>query len=147
MKFAVLFIMTTLNTLHIALIFNSHNNSLVWIAYPLMSILLFVMGKEVKIRTGFYLKTPLISYRSELLWLIPAKLSSVLTVTRPDWLLASNTDVSRSNHQELRPGAESAEREDKQAGGGEGGSSQPEPGCQWAAQAASAQTGTGAANS
>lgn len=84
--------------------------------------------------------------RSGLFWLMATLLSSDLTLPRPDWFLASHPDVPRSDHQELRPGAEQAEGEDKQDGGGEGGSSQPEPGCQRPAQAASAQTGTGAAN-
>ena len=66
-----------------------------------------------------------------------------LTVPRSDRLLAGHPDVTWGDHPEPGPGAEPAEGEDQQAGGGEGGAAQPEPGGQRAAQTASAQTRTG----
>lgn len=66
-----------------------------------------------------------------------------LTVPRSDWLFAGHPDVTWGDHQEPGPGAEPAEGEAQQAGGGEGGSAQPEPGGQRAAQTTSAQTRTG----
>lgn len=66
-----------------------------------------------------------------------------LTAFRSDRLLAGNTDGPRGDHQELGPGAEPPQGEDQQAGGGEGGSAQPEPDRQRPAQTTSAQTGTG----
>lgn len=64
-------------------------------------------------------------------------------LSRSDRLLAGHPDGPRGHHQEPGPGAEPPQGEDQPAGGGEGGSAEPEPGRQRSAQTASGQTGAG----